>query len=912
MPSEAARILATQVKFEIDQGSVDSTIGGIDRLSAAYQKIVADAAAFTAADQSLSQGFDDLQPVIDQEISQINTLADSFRANAAAEQEWSVVTEEQNAKLQQQTQLTLEAEAAYSNYLARNVGYGAEGGAIGPAEAEDGGGGGRSGLGGYGMSRGFGAAAALARQSGAEGLGGGLQVTGEILRVQNALGRFGTIFSNLNTTVEATPGLLGPVVSGFSALGVPMAGLAAVAVPVVAGVVAVGAALATLKAHLDEGKDAVDAAIKGQEAGFGALKKTSDELSLEIAQKQDDQTRQLEKEKQTRAAILEGLNEAVAKGPIAAVEYGLAGATKDLEKQAEDAKTKAAEFGNEITNLQGALGNTTVAATDASEAARKHAEAITAAGQRYAQYDQMSTKQVDDQITVLNGEVESRKQSIAVLQANNAAQGTSNEQIALNNQAIDKYNDEINQATGDILHLTNVSHDLAVAHDEQKAAADRLKESLKELSKAQEDLNTNMAKQAEETDAYQRDIVDAQKQAYEDNEAAIQGHSDQVDKLQLDAFRKEEDAVQASGDKIADIRAKSGDKEAAAFTNYLDQLDDDQTKYQDNRGKLLRDFDNNQAEDALKGAQKSHDMVAAEQNSEERDKLAHEQRLADIRRSAQDDEWNAVLDGNFEQLYIDQEHETQKETDENVRYDNQEANLRLQLRQQEDLEIQHNNDSLALQKLHLQQQEQEQDIALRELETSQITSYDRKLRDLKIAENNEIDAANTAEERKLRDLNTWEIRQQSDLDAAEERKLQLITQNLGREFVVLQNNYDLRLQLLQQEEHVLEMQINRLQVPRDSVSDATQFAEGGSFGAGQGFEMSEAGYSETLKIAGRSYKVGGGAAYVYPLQGGSVDAGDKGRGSIGSVAVYLQNPPNDPVATARMVAETLDEYTRSD
>ena len=72
--------------------------------------------------------------------------------------------------------------------------------------------------------------------------------------------------------------------------------------------------------------------------------------------------------------------------------------------------------------------------------------------------------------------------------------------------------------------------------------------------------------------------------------------------------------------------------------------------------------------------------------------------------------------------------------------------------------------------------------------------------------------------------------------------------------------------------------------------------------------MSEVGQDETLNIAGRSYRVGGGAAYVTPLQGGNVQS-KSNSDNVGPVSIYIQGVA-DPQANADAVAQMLQNWTK--
>lgn len=904
MADSARDILAT-IRFQ--ETGADQVVASIDQIGEALNRQ-------QTQNQQLAQTFGDLSGATEEQIRQVDDLANSFRDSELQREVDGMVALAQAEQDAADKAAALKAEwdsiNAGESPLRRGLSPDPNGG------GDDGGGddGGDFSIGNpLAVGRGARAAGGLARMLGAGELAAPLTGGADILFVARGLQELSGVFDTLNTSIEKTPGLVGGIATALDGLGVPMAGLLTVAIPVTAAIAGIVIAINSLVDTIKKGTDGINADID-------QIKK---QASLSAGGNTVDLTEQRDRAEEQASGIADAITRTqneldkvradfYSQGDLVAKAADLT-AIKALQDKLNDLHKEADDNTASINNFNEALSSTQVKANDLSIAVRAAAEGFVAAQQRDEQYDKLNNQQINDKVFALQNEIDARKGAIEMLEANNDAIGTSKTQIDENNKVIAQYNDQIKKDTDDINHLTYISRDLADARDREAEATKNVETAVKAL----EEEDKIRAQQDQETANFQKQIADAQEKTNNQIEDSVARFNTDLEKLQTDAGRKEADIAQQSADKIVDIRTKEGEQEQAAFQKYTDQLADDQTKYHDAQAKLQQQAQNQTQVDFFNEQVKMRDLVLNAQQQQARDELTHEQNLASIRQQAQQDEEQALLDGNFERLYQDQQAEKDKEANENTRYDNQTAQLQLQLSQQEQQEAQHYADQQQLQQLHLQQQQQALDTALTQEEAAQLTAYDRKLRDLKINEDNQIAQQNEAEARKERDLQTWADRQLQDLQTAETERETQIQVNLGRELVQYQENYNARMQLLQKEFEQVQSMIagasggssgNYIAPYATGSTPVPAYADGGSFAAGApGFGMSED-VDETLKIAGKSYRVGGGAAWVIPLQSGNVES-DKGRQTpSGPIQIILQ-AVNDPQANAREIASILNEWT---
>lgn len=933
MAGDLTRKILADIEINTNQSSINASVEGVDRVSDA---LLRSATAYKTTVQSIeearlaSQAFlDEAQQLVsmtseylgvnEQQAQAINESAQAFRDENEAIQQVNTSVGSQIEQIntladafREETAAIKDLDAAGTQLYngeygpgAQHVGYGTEGGMIGPAEDDGGGGGGLGNP--LALGRGARAAGGLARMAGLGGLANPLTAGADVLFVARG--------------AQELEGVLPAIGAGFVALDAAILPVT-IAITAVVGVLGILSSLQDqYNAKLKEQEDQLKALLAAQEqyfedvgnattaqaqqraqeagqkaAGEGQfideIKKQieeSDQAKYQEAQhpyllqqSQDERLKNLRELEPTLKPLFDQLDKTKEAyqtniDKLKLYTQGIqdnafaSGDAVEKEKQLQDARDKTAERSIAIAKQDAGLKD-----TGTPESVQKLIDSLK------ADRDEV-TRQIDDSYKGIN---------------------------KLSADEIAKLND---QRKADVEQMQDLEKNILPvvrARAQENEELKKNQERIKEIASDQAALHDIEDKQTQDKIAYLKQQSDAETKAQQQRDDAMVEEYQKQHDLLTERGRKEEDIVRETTDKIADIRLKEDEKELSIYNSYSDKMADLHQKERDDQEKLAQQYYNGLQTDQQQEQNKLRDLVQSEQNKEVKDKLDHEQRLADIRRSALQDEQDALLNGNFEQLYIDQQHEKNKETDEDVRYNNQLQQERLQLQQQQDQEIQHYQDSQNLAALHYQQQLQLEQTALQQQEQQAATDYDRKLRDARLAEEQDIEQANRAEERKERDLQIWYDRQQQDLVQAEGLKLRQIDTNLGRELQLYQENFNARMQILYQERQQLQQALAGQGAsapgPYQGQASLTEYGSGGDFPGNKPFRMSERGVDETLSIAGRSYKVGGGAAIVYPSQGGTVSQTSGGNHIENfNPVINLNGAYDDPAANAQAIKDQM-------
>lgn len=555
----------------------------------------------------------------------------------------------------------------------------------------------------YGLSRGLSSAGALARRAGAGGAGGDLQVLSEIVRVQNAFDRLAPSISAFNDSIEASPGLLSPVIDGLSGLGVPLAGLVAIGAPVAAALGGVAIELNNVFNTIKEGQKAVDAAVQGQVKYYELIQTgTTASIQKEIDKEQVVQSANDRALADARNSLniaiqnaaqsenygpdqIKQFQQQAAKGDTGGIDIALPIASLpgihdliDNIKKLQDASDKAK---NNIDLYTTALGNSGVKANDLKESAAKadaeylkSLDAQTAAVKQQDADLKLSAQANRDKQAALTDEYAQTAQNIQQLQEHGI-------QTAADQEKLDGYMQKLHSLN---IEIGNLAENLTAAEN-------------KEIAKA------TATEQTAETTVSLRAETEKQR-------------------ILQDGIQKELQIRQAEADKIAEIQQNLADNIAREQLNYSRQQQDDVVKYNDNLQRLQIDAQRTALED----------------------QISYEERIADIKRQANLSEQQALLDRNFLQIAKDEMNKNasiQKETDS---YADREEKLQR----------------------HLQNQEQDLYRSLQQQEEQQQVAESRKIQDLQTAEYRQIEVAQDAEAKALASeqmhvVNLYNLREQA-------------------------------------------------------------------------------------------------------------------------------------------------------
>jgi hypothetical protein len=763
------------------------------------------------------------------------------------------------------------------------AGYGVSGGMIGPAEAFPGDEGSGSGGGSsYGLARG---ARALGQITGQSGAG---NAVADVLYINQAFDQLQGVLEGFNATIEDSPGLLAPVVEGFVELGVPMAGLLTFLGPVAAGIAGVAYEVQQMHNILEAGAAGIKAGAD-QDLAYNQLLATgtTESLTAGLAKAHDDQAAILDtidflsgkrqaliddKVRQTQANIAAG-STGVTVDDVLANPDRIIG-VKELDDQIKALQTKADALTPTISNFKEALGSTTVAANDAALAARQQADEQVAQTARFMALDKLSSEQGKDRVKGLNSDIEVQQRAIDSIQKKSAALDPLSQAYLDAEAAINQHRTTLQNDSNDMQHLLQVSIPAAETREREADAVKKADDALKSIVKSFDDFHKGVT-------AAERQLADQTASAIAreaQQEAALKNDAFERSKIALDESRKEVAAKLDAANKIDDITAKMDDGINKAFRDLSGKIQEDQIKYWQGVGKVGRDGQIQQREDAID----------------------HLQKLADIQRKQQDGESDALYDRNFRELSKIQSHKNDAINEEDRAYSEREAKLQRHLQDQNNELAVHLSEEMAAQRRASAAKVQELLIAEREQETQIVINENRKLEALRTAEQNQI----------------------QDLVTAENHKRDLLRQGLQNELSMLQLVEQQKLAVIASEFAVVNALSNVVQSALHSplgsllsgighsgafsgLGGIKLFDQGGSFGSGEPFIMSE-NRPEALDFGGMGFNVGG-AALVYPLQSGSVQAHPGGNsGPVNATFHITVNEATDAQHTAQIVGDQME------
>lgn len=739
----------------------------------------------------------------------------------------------------------------------------------GPGAIEDASGGGGGGPGKIGSQFALGhALTAAGRTVGAPGL----TQAGAFIYMEEGLRKIGPLFEELNATIEASPGVLEPLIGGLAGLGVPMAGLLAVVVPVAAAIGGVVIAYKIFENNLKDVSLALKDALATQQAYYQAVKTmTTEEAKIKISSLEETAAANQRAKAETQGAI-----EALQKQTNINMEFGktlpaqLGQPFRDLSAQLDKNNEAIIQTNAELGRYEGGLKSGSFAANDAAEALLKQVAAsndahtaiaiLTAAikdgqvsAEKAAPVMEALWKKLDDaaiaganqveqdvmrhyqqQQIIEKGNVDEAKKNREQLQAeydatsaawmNLLKNGDQNSQAVQDQEATYAKHaqfllDQMAEYDNSVIPATQHTKDMA---DSIKKVDDAAKESTKGWEKyfaAYQSAQDQLASQRANAISKEKEQEAALTQgSLEDTQART--------RISIEEGRKVTTIVNDTANAIVDIRTKMGQQDLAAQIDYNRKLMDDQTKYQEQ-----------QQTDWTNMYRKETDNLTA-----------HQQKLADIQAKQSNDQQSALLNRNFLQL-AQQAQSKQTEIDaENTAYARKQA--------AEQLAYQRQLEDLAR---HYAEQR-----------TQDFVNYQRKLTDDQLHARQEIQQKEVDEQRKLQVARTWEQQALADLTQNEQYKISILRQGLAQELVLYQQQAAAKLAIAAREAAGSSFPSGLPGMPGTGgmhVGGGLGFKDtGGPFAAGETFMKGD--ISEMFTFGGQSYSIPG-AAIVHPLQGGT-------------------------------------------
>lgn len=685
----------------------------------------------------------------------------------------------------------------------------------------------------------------------------GLKEAGAVVYLEEGLKRVMPLFENLNTTVEATPGLLAPLVQGFTALGLPMAGLLAAAAPLAIAVAGVVVAIQNYNNVIAESKAALQGVLNTQDEYYKFIQTaTTKEAQDKVATTNQTIATQKQQQEELVSKVIRPYFEGLGEHFKDAFGKPFEGTDEEYMKMLSgkhligyDSTIMAAidkynALGQSIgdnTILVGRLNGDLLSNAFATNDANKYIQDLTNTTIKKAQTDEDFQKQLNAD-TLLS--VEGGKARLKTLQDDNDIikqhMQTLKPFIETNKDAAQQYDvldTTLKNNINEIDFLSNTAIPAAQHVQDLADATKALDKETKDAIKAHDDYVKSVQTAQ---DQITNQAINARAREYQNEQQYWAGSIQdayQRDKIITDESRKETELTQDTANSIVDIRTKLSQKESDAMTDYNRKVMDDQTKYLENK----------------QGAE-------LDTYRKERDNLqSHYDKLADIQNKEAVNQQDALLNRNFLQL-AQQKDNRQKEIDaENLSYD----------RRQRDAQT------------HLQDQEYDLKVHLAEERTQQFVEYQRKLVDDRQQTQREIDQRQVDEQRKRQVLQQSEVQQLNDLSTAETYKLQLLRQGLSQELQMYELQNQQRLAILDRDYRAAQSQaLSTIQssaaaagtplTPSGNIALAHKLGlmdSGGPFEAGVPFMKGD--ISELFNFGGgKSYAIPG-AAVVMPLQGGT-------------------------------------------
>lgn len=574
------------------------------------------------------QSFAQLNTSVNSAANNLNRLAQANNAVADTADDAGSALQRAFASMKNSIDDDINSVAALRSELT-----GAADDAKGLAQSDSGGG---SGGGSHGLARGFGAGAALARQAGSPELAGGLQVTGELLRVSKPLGA-------LTEGLEGLAKAGGPVTDVIKDLGGNMGVLAASGGLAVVAIGLLAAGAATLKSSIDDSVHSLTAA-ETQLSDYYKTIETGTSSTI---------TSDLQKRQQQQDVLQKQLDQANAANNLD--QNGTGDVVHDLLLDIGNLEGRGKPIADALTTAQKAFDDNTAAIAADQEALKSS--------------------------TVATNDATVAEQK---LQAARDAQADKNIQIAQQTQQL--------EASG----TTKGIQDRVAAIEAERTAINKQIEagglSTTETDKLSQRLRDLAAEEERDTIVIGPAIAAREKLAESEKEAAkfVTDHANAVQK-QNEAegaiVEKYNTAVQNAEDTAATARINANDKLQTALVNAAQKAVDDANKaleqLEQKRAANLQSLNQDLSkEDRASADQQLNDQVKFQR--QERDDLQqHLQNLQAIRDRDAARQRDDILNRNYRDLFSLGESKTQDMGTENNRYATQEQQRKQALTDEE-------------------------------------------------------------------------------------------------------------------------------------------------------------------------------------------------------------------------------------
>lgn len=578
---------------------------------------------------------------------------------------------------------------------------------------------------------------------GLEGLGQPLQALDDILDVKEVLGEAG-----------AALGVIGPAAEGAT-LG--LGGMVSVIGPIAAIAVAAGVAVTAWNSAMSEHEKTIQNAIAQTDAYYAAIEKgTTESIQSQVKAlqiKKDLDQRELNEVNTQLSTIKKGkddaYNAAVASGSEAGripfLEDKIDPAIGALQKKAEDLQKSLDDSTNKLKGYEDALKSVDVATNDAAETekalqnlrAREAEKSIAAAKEESQLKASGTTEGVHNRIKDVATEIEAvRKQ---IIQG-----GFSPEKISELSNRLSDLQEAEDRLTKNILPAVQVREAEEKAIKDNQKALDDITKSQDTYTKAVSDSKQQLDNQIETARIREGQ---AEKQAGPGGMEDVQAR----EKIRVDESRREIELAQDTANQLVDIRRREGQAETQVQRDLDRQLQDNVVNSNDQVAKLYRD------------AQRTQQINAED----------HEQRLAEIHEQAHEDELDDISNRDFAKLAKDMQADKQQSSKEEQKYTQQEQRL----------------------VMHLQEQEDDLAISLSRQEDQQRLAAERRIEDLHINLDLEVQQVNIDEQRKRDVLRQSTQYQLDDLTTAENFKIQMLRAGLDNEIAMYQQAEQQRLEI---------------------------------------------------------------------------------------------------------------------
>lgn len=679
-------------------------------------------------------------------------------------------------------------------------------------------------------------------QLGLQGPGAAFSRAGDITQITKEFGQLSEMLAGLGGTVA-------PLTTAVAGLGGSMAVVLVAALPLAVAFGGLALAIKAFNDTVDDGKKRLEAALDTQKTFYDFLVNGT----TEAAQKQvDSYKKQLAAQQaaveETERALQSLENQTGVNRNIGIAAPGVLGDEfRKLTKLMDDNNAAILTSETLIGRFSGALESNAFAANDAVQAEKK----------LQAQRDKAADAQISSEVkrdeltrTATGKQLADRLDAIKV---ETAAIDKLKYSTAISDEEAKKLIDretQLNQERGDI---TAVQAAVKARETETKAIEDNRKK-LEEATKA---------RQKQDDDAVA---------AVGKRDAALKSADDKYAEDKLTAENRLLDSLKAATEQAVQAAESSLKKLAQA-------RQDLSTRFARDDQKAQRDI-----------ADKALEARITEQRAERDSLKDHLREIERIRNGDASAERDALLNRNFLQLFQLQENKKEQVRAEDEKYSQQRAD-RQQAAQ----------DAVSDQQRQIEIERRERIIAYNQsLQDAQL-AYRRELQDAQAAKVQAMSVARQAYARELQDLSTKLSNERNLIRSALTAQLNLIYQAESEKIKAYRATLD----------YVRSLgygQTNAQGVNRSTASNGrtiTRFASGGNFEAGQPFIFNEAGSSgnEQVNIGGRSFGANG-AAYVYPLTGGSVQTTGGGGKSV-----VLNQTNNIQGSNAEQIAQAVERKT---